>query len=63
MAMDAIAATVVNGGRAIVDIDIEAGRNKLISHFLYNEASGVGVCSSMETMPLNGKTAHHGGDV
>ena len=36
MAMDAIAATAVNGGQAIVDIDIEADRNKLISHFLYN---------------------------
>ena len=22
-----------------------------------------GVCSSMETMPLDGKVAHHGGDV
>ena len=38
MAMDTIAATVVNRGQAIVDIDIEAGRNKLISHFLYNFA-------------------------
>jgi len=28
MVMDAIVATVVDGGRAIVDIDIEAGRNK-----------------------------------
>ena len=24
---------------------------------------GGGVCSSMETMTLEGKTAHHGGDV
>jgi hypothetical protein len=36
MLMDAIVATVVDGGRAIVDIDIEAGRNKLIYHLLYN---------------------------
>jgi hypothetical protein len=34
--MDAIVATVVNEGRAIVDINIEAGRNKLISHLIYN---------------------------
>ncbi len=32
--MDDIVATVVGGGRVIVDIDIEAGRNKLISHLL-----------------------------
>ena len=36
MAMDAIVATVVDGEQAIVDINIEARRNKLISHFLYN---------------------------
>jgi hypothetical protein len=35
MAMDAILATIANGGRAIVDINREARRNKLISHFLY----------------------------
>jgi hypothetical protein len=29
-------ATVVHRGRAIVDIDIEAGRNKLFSHLIYN---------------------------
>jgi hypothetical protein len=34
MLMDAIVATVVDGGRAIVDINIEAGRNKLIYHLL-----------------------------
>jgi len=34
--MDAIVATVVDGGRAIVDINIEPGRNKLIYHLLYN---------------------------
>jgi hypothetical protein len=31
MAMDAILATVAHGGRAIVGIDKEASRNKLIS--------------------------------
>ena len=36
MVMDAIVATVVDGGRAIVDIDIEAGRNKIIYNSLYN---------------------------
>jgi hypothetical protein len=51
-------------------------RNKLISHLFYNfiinlrwwprptpseEAPGGGVYSYMETMPLDGKTAHHGG--
>jgi hypothetical protein len=36
MAMDAIVAVVVDGGQAIVDIDIEAGRNKLISNVIYN---------------------------
>ena len=71
-------ATVVDGGRAIVDINIEPGRNKLIYHLLYNfilnpsmaassnpfqRGSWGGVCASMETMTLEGKTAHHGGDV
>jgi hypothetical protein len=35
MAMDAFVAIIDDGGRAIVDIDIEAGRNKLIFHLLY----------------------------
>jgi hypothetical protein len=35
MAMDAIVATFVDGGGAIVDIDLEASRNKSISHLLY----------------------------
>ena len=35
MAMDAFVAIIADGGRAIVDIDIEAGRNRLISHLLY----------------------------
>jgi len=55
------------------------GGNKLISYSLYNfilnpsmavssillqqEAPGGAVCSSMETMPLEGKMAPHGGDV
>ena len=79
MAMDAFVAIIADGGRAIVDIDIEAGRNKLIFHvlntFIYytlqcwprptpsKEAPGGGVHSSMETMPLYGEMAHHGGDV
>jgi hypothetical protein len=36
MAMDAIVATIVDGGRAIDDIDKEASRNKLTSHLIYN---------------------------
>ena len=35
MVMDAIVDTVDDGGRAIVDINIESGRNKLIFHLLY----------------------------
>jgi hypothetical protein len=35
MAIDAILATVADGGRAIVDIDREAGRDKLISCLVY----------------------------
>jgi hypothetical protein len=34
--MDAVLATVANGGQAIVDIDREACRNKFISHILYH---------------------------
>ena len=33
--MDATVATFVKGGWVIVNIDIEASRNKLISHLLY----------------------------
>ena len=29
----------------------------------FKEAPGGGGCSYMETMPLDGKMAHHGGDV
>jgi hypothetical protein len=77
-AMNAVLAIIADGGQAFVDIDIEDGRNKLISNSLYNfilnplmTASsnrlrrgfrGV-VCLSIKTMPLDEKTAHHGGDV
>jgi hypothetical protein len=33
--MDVIFATIANREQAVVDIDREAGRNKLISHFIY----------------------------
>jgi hypothetical protein len=33
--MDAVLATVADGERTIVDINREAGRNKLISHLIY----------------------------
>jgi hypothetical protein len=76
--MNAILAIIADGRQAIVDIDIEAGRNTLFSHLLYNfmlkpsmaalptpceEAPGGVICPSIKTMPLDGKTAHHGGDV
>ncbi len=35
MAMDAILATIADGRQAIVDIDREAGRNELISGWIY----------------------------
>jgi hypothetical protein len=35
MAMDAILATIANSGQAIVNINREAGRNKLISCSIY----------------------------
>jgi hypothetical protein len=34
--MDAIFATIADGGQAINDIDREAGRNKLISFLIYH---------------------------
>ncbi len=34
--MDAILATIAKGGQAIVHIDREANRNKLITHLIYN---------------------------
>ena len=34
--MNAILAIIADGRQAIVDIDIEAGRNTLFSHLLYN---------------------------
>jgi hypothetical protein len=33
--MDAILATIGDGGQAIVDIDREASSNKLLSHVIY----------------------------
>jgi hypothetical protein len=33
--MDAVLATIANGEQAIVDIDREAGRDKLISCLIY----------------------------
>jgi hypothetical protein len=36
MAMDAILATIANWGRAIVHINREASRNKLITCLIYN---------------------------
>jgi hypothetical protein len=36
MAMDAILATIADGGQAIVHIDREANRNKLITCLIYN---------------------------
>jgi hypothetical protein len=65
-------ATVVDRVQAIVDINTEAGRNKLISHLIYNVilsplmaalplmAEGAprgGVCSSIETMLLERQMA------
>jgi hypothetical protein len=77
--MDAVLAIMANGGRAIILIFRDADRNKLISYSLYKfilnpstsatsnplrrGSRGWGVFSSMETMPLDGKTAHHGGYV
>jgi hypothetical protein len=70
--MDAIVATVVDGGRAIVVIYIEGVE---INYFLLyffdyartlrrrlrptpcKEALGSGMCSANKTMPLEGKTA------
>ena len=34
--MNAVLAIIANGGRAFVDVDIEASRNKLMYHLLYN---------------------------
>ncbi len=73
MAMDAIVATVADGGRAIVIISIREGVE--INYFLLyfidysrtllrrprptpcKEAPGDGVCSANKTMSLQGKTA------
>jgi hypothetical protein len=76
--MNANVATVVKGGQAIFDIDIEAGRNKLISHLLYNfilnpsmaatsnpfqrDPGGWGVLIQGNHAARR-ETAHHGGNV
>ncbi len=72
MAMDAILATIADGEQEIVGIDREASRNKLISCLIFTvilnlwwwpcrtpsaEAPGGGVCSTIETMPLERQTA------
>jgi hypothetical protein len=72
MAIHAIFAIIADGGRAIILIYREAGRNKLISYSLYKfilnpstvatstpckEATGGVVCSSIKSMPLEGETA------
>ncbi len=78
-AMDAILATVANGGQAPVDINREAGRNKIISHFIYylilNPSTsalanpfcrgpwGWGMFSHKKSCCWQGKGLHHGGDV
>ena len=69
--MNTVLAIIANGGQAFVDINIEASRNKLISHLLYifilNPSTAASSNplqrSSKGSMPLDGKTAHHGGDV
>ena len=75
---DAVAATICDVGRAIVVIyRVAAEINYFLLYFIDStktlrrrprptpsqEAPGGGVYSSMETMKLEGKTAHHGGDV
>ncbi len=73
MAMDAILATIAEGKQAIVDINRDAGRNKLISHLFYHiilnpsmAASANpfcrgtqrwGICYSSKTMSLEEQTA------
>ena len=69
---------VVGGRRAIIVINREAVEiyNVLVSFIIQYqtlqrrpcltpsaEAPGGTVCSSIKTMPLEGETAHHGGDI
>jgi len=70
-AMNTVLAIIANGGQAFVDINIEASRNKLISHLLYIFILNPSTVASSNPLrrgsqgskPLDGKTAHHGGDV
>ena len=77
MAMDAVLATIADGGRAIIVIDKEAVViNKFLLYFIDStktlqrrprptpsaEAPGGGVCST-KTCHWRGKWFHHGGDV
>jgi hypothetical protein len=72
MAMDAILAIIADGEQAIVGIDREASRNKLFLHLIFTlilnpltvalsnpfrRGSRGGVCSTIETMPLERQTA------
>jgi len=76
--MNAILAIIADGGLAIVVIYREAVEiHWFLIYFIIlyktlwwrprptpsEEAPGDGVCSFVETMALEGKTAHHGGDV
>ena len=76
--MNAVLAIITNGRQAIVVIDREAVEmNYFLLYFIDStetllrqpqptpstEAPGVGVCLTIKTMPLEGETAHHGGDV
>jgi hypothetical protein len=55
MAMDAIVATIVDGGRAIVDIDREVGRNySSLVQPLLQRLSGVPYVLSIKTKLLEG---------
>ena len=75
--MNAVLAIIADGGRAIVVIYREAVEINYFFHLLYNfilnplmaassnplQRGWGGVLSSMKTMPLDGKMAHHGEDV
>jgi hypothetical protein len=76
--MNAVLAIIADRGRAIVVIDIEAVEiNYFFLNFIDStktlqwrpwptpsaEAPGGGVCLSIKTVPLEGETAHHGGDI
>ena len=78
MAIHAIFAIIADGGRAIILIYREAGRNKLISYSLYKfilnsstvatstpakRLPGVGYVPPSKACRWRGKRLHHGGDV